>query len=89
MVEANAFQSIGKSWPGFWIFLLRVFGITIPLSYILSVYYDMSIYAIWGAVLAGNGIPSVLGYFWIRGKLWNMDFSTEEPGLEPEPAVIE
>jgi putative MATE family efflux protein len=89
MVEANAFQSIGKSWPGFWIFLLRVFGITIPLSYILSVYYDMSIYAIWGAVIAGNVIPSVLGYFWIRGKLWNMDFSTEEPGLEPEPAVIE
>ncbi|HLC66315.1 MAG TPA: MATE family efflux transporter, partial [Candidatus Nanoarchaeia archaeon] len=31
MVEAPAFQAIGRSWPGFWIFFLRVLVITLPL----------------------------------------------------------
>ena len=65
------------------------FGITIPLSYILTVHCDMSIYAIWGAVIAGNVIPSVLGYFWIRGKLWKMDFSTDESELETETLIAQ
>ncbi|MBO6518038.1 MAG: MATE family efflux transporter [Bacteroidia bacterium] len=88
MVEANAFQSIGKSWPGFWIFLLRVLGITIPLSYVLTVHYNLSIYAIWGAVIAGNIVSAVLGFFWIRGKLWKIDFPKTESSSTDEDALI-
>lgn len=89
MVEANAFQSINKSWPGFWIFLLRVAGITLPMSYVLTVIYDYPIEAVWISVIAGNVISTVLGYFWIGGKLRNLtieeipvqgDDQTAEPG---------
>lgn len=69
MVEANAFQSINKSWPGFWIFILRVLGISIPLSYVLTVVFKLPIWSIWASVILGNIAAAVLGYFWIWGKL--------------------
>lgn len=66
MVEANAFQSIDKSWPGFWIFLLRVGIIAVPLSYLLTVVYDFSIYGIWISIIAGNLTSSLIGFVWLR-----------------------
>jgi Na+-driven multidrug efflux pump len=68
MVEANAFQAIGKSWPGFWLFILRV-GTTLSLAYFLTYHLDMSIMAVWGAVITGNILASVVGYFWITKTL--------------------
>jgi len=50
LVEATAFQAVGRSWPGFWLFILRVAVITIPLSYILTRVFDFSIGGIWTAV---------------------------------------
>lgn len=73
MVTASAFQSINKSWPGFWIFILRVLGITVPLSYLLTVTLGYSIKAVWLAVIAGNVISAVVGYLWINGKLNRLD----------------
>ncbi|WP_306640084.1 MATE family efflux transporter [Sanyastnella coralliicola] len=69
MVIANAFQSIDKSWPGFWIFLLRVVGISIPLAYVFSVVMDFSIWSVWLAIVIGNIVPAAVGYVWIRRKL--------------------
>lgn len=69
MVEANGFQAIDKSWPGFWIFLLRVGVITVPLGYVLTKVMGYNIYGIWGAVIAGNVVAAVVGFVWIRGKL--------------------
>lgn len=65
MVEANAFQAIGRSWPGFWIFFIRFIVISIPLSYILTRVFNLPIMAIWGALIAGNVFSSVVGYLWI------------------------
>jgi len=73
MVEANAFQSIDRSWPGFWIFFIRFFVISIPLAYILTQFYQFPILAIWIAIMLGNIISAVIGYVWISRTLKNMN----------------
>ena len=83
MVEANGFQSIDKSWPGFWIFLLRVGVITIPLGWFLTKVMGYNIYGIWGAIIAGNVIAAIVGMIWIRKKLnslqpVDLDYSSAE-----------
>ena len=65
MVEASAFQAIGRSWPGFWIFFLRVVVLSVPLSYLLTRVFDFSIMAVWAAIITGNLVSSLVGYFWI------------------------
>lgn len=69
LVESSAFQSINKAWSGFWIFFLRVVVITIPLAYYLTYELGYSIYAVWGAVIAGNIISAAVGYVWITRQL--------------------
>jgi len=69
MVEASAFQAIGKSWPGFWIFFLRFMVISIPLAYISTQVFHFPIIAIWLAIVVGNIIAAVVGYLWITRTL--------------------
>ncbi len=66
MVEASAFQAIGRSWPGLWIFLIKFAGVAIPLSYALTHVLGVSIAGVWVAIAAGNVVSSSVGYFWIR-----------------------
>lgn len=73
MVEANAFQAIDRSWPGFWIFFLRYVVISIPLSYILTQIFEFSITAIWAAIIAGNILAAIVGYFWIVKTINKVD----------------
>lgn len=65
MVEANSFQAIGRSWPGFWILFLRFAVLSIPLSYFLTVYLHLPIIAVWGSIIVGNITAAGIGYFWI------------------------
>lgn len=69
MVEANSFQAIGRSWPGFWIFLLRIGFISIPIAYILTQIYHFPIVSVWASLTAGNVIAATTGYFWITRTL--------------------
>ena len=78
MVEANAFQAVGRSWPGFWISFLRLVVIAMPMSYVGTVILGYSITAIWGAIVLGNIISSVVGYFWIHRVLRTFDFAEVE-----------
>jgi putative MATE family efflux protein len=78
MVEANAFQAMGKSWPGFWIMFLRFLVISLPLAYVLTVVFDFSIVAIWLSIVAGNVIASIVGYIWIWSLLNKFDFTEVE-----------
>lgn len=72
MVEANAFQAIGRSWPGFWIFFVRFAVVSVPLSYALTLFYNLPIVAVWGSIAAGNIISAIFGYFWIHKTLRNI-----------------
>jgi Na+-driven multidrug efflux pump len=69
MVEASAFQAIGKSWPGFWIFFLRFAVVSIPLAYVLTQVFHFPILAIWLAIVAGNIVAATVGYLWITKTL--------------------
>ncbi|OGK14406.1 hypothetical protein A2861_03195 [Candidatus Roizmanbacteria bacterium RIFCSPHIGHO2_01_FULL_38_15] len=76
MVEANAFQAIGRSWPGFWIFFLKFLVISVPIAYITTQLYHLPIMAIWIAIILGNIIPSVVGYFWINRAMSKIDIKS-------------
>ena len=90
MVEANAFQSINKSWPGFWIFLLRVVGISVPLSYLFTKVLGWPIIWIWVAIIAGNIVASVIGYVWIRRLMNGIEKAPQEAPLEaPQEVPVE
>ncbi|MBI2113267.1 MAG: MATE family efflux transporter [Candidatus Wildermuthbacteria bacterium] len=69
MVEASAFQAIGRSWPGFWIFFLRFVVISIPLSYLLTQVFHFPILALWASIVAGNVLSAAAGYAWISRTL--------------------
>lgn len=69
LVEAPAFQSIGRSWPGFWLFFLRVFVITVPLSFLFTQVWHLSIIWVWVAIIIGNVVSAIVGYFWITKAL--------------------
>lgn len=75
MVEANAFQAMGRSWPGFWIFFLRFMVITIPLSYVLTQVFGFPIIAIWISLVVGNLVSATLGYFWAVRSINTLDLS--------------
>lgn len=78
MVEASAFQALGKSWPGFWILFLRFFVISIPLSYVLTAILDFPIIGIWSALIAGNVVAAIAGYLWIWSAMRRFDFKEVE-----------
>lgn len=78
MVEANAFQAVGKSWPGFWISLLRFIGISMPLAYVFAVVWQYSIEAVWLAIVVGNICAAIIGWLWIRHTLETFNFSHVE-----------
>jgi len=73
MVEANSFQAIGKSWPGFWIFFLRFVVISIPLAYVLTQVFNFPIIAVWSAIIAGNVVSASVGYIWIKRAMNKID----------------
>ncbi|HLC79228.1 MAG TPA: MATE family efflux transporter [archaeon] len=75
MVEASAFQAIGKSWPGFWIFFIRFIVISIPLAYIFTQVFKMPLTSIWTAILIGNILSAIIGYFWIKKEISKIDIN--------------
>lgn len=78
MVEANAFQAVGKSWPGFWILFLRFIVLSIPLSYLFTNVLGYSIVGVWAAIVIGNVAAAVTGFVWIWSTLRKFDFKEVE-----------
>ena len=78
MVEASAFQAVGKSWPGFWIMSVRFLVITLPLAYVLTFIFDLSIIGVWIAIIVGNVVAAAIGYIWIWKTLGKFDFTEVE-----------
>lgn len=72
MVEASAFQAMGRSWPGFWIFFLRFMVISIPLGYLLTRVFNLPIISLWAAIAAGSIFSAVLGYIWVTRAMRTM-----------------
>ena len=85
MIEAPTFQAIGRSWPGFWIFFLRVVLVAIPLSYLFTQVLDFSIIGIWASIIAGNVVAAVVGYVWIKRTLDTIDLDRVPVGGHVSP----
>lgn len=79
MVEASAFQAIGRSWPGFWIFCLRFMVVTLPMAYLLTHVWEYSILAIWCSIAAGTIISAIVGYVWITSIMKKLDDARDAP----------
>ncbi len=69
MIESNVFQAMGKSWPGFWMFVLKFLGISIPVSYLSAFVFDFGIHALWIAIAISNVAAAVLGYWWSQRSM--------------------
>lgn len=81
MVEASAFQAVGKSWPGFWIGVLRFLLVSAPLAYVGSVVLGYAINSIWLAMVAGNVLAALVGYVWLQHMLKHYDFTQAEEAI--------
>jgi len=64
MVVANSFQATGKSWPGFWIMIIKFFIVAIPWSYIAIEYYNFPIESVWASLAISNIVVAIIGYIW-------------------------
>lgn len=64
MIVASSFQAIGRSWPGFWLFFLKFFVLSIPLSYLALHYFPEHIQSVWWAIASGNVVTAIAGYAW-------------------------
>ncbi len=69
MVESSAFQAMGRSWPGFWIFFIKFIIISIPFSLILSGLFPNQIISIWSAIALSNVVAAVFGYVWSKRSI--------------------
>jgi putative MATE family efflux protein len=87
MVEANAFQAIGRSWPGFWIFFLKFMFISVPLSYLFVKVLGWPIVGVWTAIIVGNVMASLVGYLWITRAMRNLD--PQQAPVEAHPVAVQ
>jgi Na+-driven multidrug efflux pump len=86
MVEASAFQAVGKSWPGFWIFFLRFVVVSVPLAFVLTRIFHLPIEAVWAAITAGNIAAAVVGYVWFMRVMNTID-PKKVPSADVVPTV--
>jgi putative MATE family efflux protein len=87
MIEASGFQAIGRSWPGFWIFFIRFFVVSIPLAYVLTSVYAFPLETVWIAIAAGNIIASIAGYLWINSTLSKLDLKDVPVHMAEAPSI--
>lgn len=65
LIVTNVFQSVGKSWSGFWLILLRYVIITIPCTLVLIPVFG-SMKAVWIALAVGNIITAIVGVIFVQ-----------------------
>lgn len=82
IIEATSFQGMGKSWPGFWITIIRIVTV-VTVSWIL-LQFTNSIIAIWLGVVAGYALASVVGYIWLN---YTMKKISQIPATSNLPAT--
>jgi putative MATE family efflux protein len=69
MIISSAFQAVGRSWPGFWLSLMKFFAVSVPLAVVLLYSFGPHIWLVWIAVAAGNVAIALVGYVWKQRSL--------------------
>lgn len=88
MVEANAFQAVGRSWPGFWVQFARFIVISLPLSYLFAAVLQLPIWSMWLSVALGNTVAALCGYLWLGRTLARFDFADVEETVHQSSIAV-
>lgn len=77
LIAISTFQAIGQSWPGFWLTVLRLVIVSIPVAYIAVEVFSFSIAGVWFALAAGNVAGAVVGVFLVQRKFTALEKAEE------------
>lgn len=77
-IEATSFQGAGKSWPGFWLTVIRIVVVALLALILLQVTH--SILVLWISVMAGYIVASLVGYLWLNRTMSRLVVSMETTG---------
>ena len=66
MIISATFQSTWKSWPGFWLIFIKLFLVTIPLSFVIIYYTNFDIRYIWMSLALWNFLTAIFGIIWSK-----------------------
>lgn len=69
LMSAQVFQAMWKSWPGFWLGVIKYILFMFPMIYICITFTDLSIYYIWWIVWLSNILIATVAYFWVSSHL--------------------
>lgn len=67
----GAFHGSGKTRPVMFLNILRLWGLRVPLAYILSFNLKMGPMGIWISMFISNMITSLIGFYLLKIKDWN------------------
>lgn len=67
-IEANVFQALGRSWPGFWITFGRV-GLAIAATIVALHVLALPIWSVWVAIVFGSVVAASIGFVWLMHAL--------------------
>lgn len=85
-IEANVFQGLGRSWPGFWITFARV-GAAFSLAWISVRMLGLPIWSVWASLAASSVLVSAAGFAWVLRAMKGM--TPRSPGLGHAPEAEE
>lgn len=77
LVQTTVFQAMDQSWSGFWLYVIRLACVSIPIAFVATTYFETTIDSIWWALAIGNVCGALVGYFWVKRL-----FTTQAAALE-------
>ena len=81
MIQSSVFQSMRKSWTGFWIMCLKFFGISFLGTYVVTMVFDAPIYVVWIVIAISNVVAAIVGYI-LSNRLMNQAVVATSPAKE-------
>jgi putative MATE family efflux protein len=86
-IEANVFQGLGRSWPGFWITFARV-SLAFTLALVSVRLFSLPLEAVWIAIAASSVVVSMAGFAWVLRALRQMKARDGASGFPAEAEEI-
>ena len=86
-IEANIFQGIGRSWPGFWITFARI-GISLIITFLTIRVFSLEIWSVWISIVIGSIIASSFGLVWVKHALASATPKEAPPSYVPDAEEV-
>jgi len=87
-VSISSFQATGKSWPGFWVLLVR--GILmVGGSMLLLTFFSENIFTVWGAIILGTAAATAAAFFSLQSRFKELMTGPVIAGKEKQEPVYQ